>query len=459
LTLGLTGGYVRQLKENTQEQFDMRPIGWGLAAALIVAVLVPAAVLSAPKGADISKAAREQGMKEAPAAVQAAGLTCQVSDARFIGKGTDPKTHIAVTYYEVACGQNEGYILSQTSASTSSFSCIELAPEPGHAAKEGALSCELPGNADPKAQLQPLLAKAGISCTPDKARGIGQTKTNTLIEVACQSGEGYIILASAPIDPAKEVQAQNCLNFDDADTNVKCTLTTKADRLAVADRYAQSANNGCVVKDRRFLGSTKDGADYYEASCQDGKGYIYKVSAGKVAETYGCAQAQGILGGCTLTDTRQATADQAALYTKLAHAAGSTCDVDHYAPFPNRGADEVVEMACKNGTGAIGIFPASGKGQVVDCARAVAIGYKCSLTKDSGYAALTEDLRKFNQKTCQVSNARVMGKTPKGTVMVEVACADGFKGYVIEYSAEPTVTAVGATGCAFAGGCKLPGNV
>ena len=109
--------------------------------------------------------------------------------------------------------------------------------------------------------------------------------------------------------------------------------------------------------------------------------------------------------------------------------------------------------------GGIGIFPASGKGQVLDCGRALAIGYKCSLTKDSGYAALTEDLRKFNQKTCVVSNARVSGKTTKGTILIEVACSDGYKGYMIEYNTTPTVTAVGATGCGFAGGCKLPGNV
>ncbi len=40
---------------------------------------------------------------------------------------------------------------------------------------------------------------------------------------------------------------------------------------------------------------------------------------------------------------------------------------------------------------------------------------------------------------------------------MEVGCSDGLKGYMIEYNQTP-VNAVGATGCAFAGGCKLPGN-
>ena len=128
----------------------------------------------------------------------------------------------------------------------------------------------------------------------------------------------------------------------------------RATRLAVVDRLAQAANNGCVVKDRRFVGSAKDGSDYFEASCQDGKGYIFKATGGQFVQAVGCGQAQGLLGGCTLTDARQATAEQAALYTKLARAAGSNCDVDHYALFPMQGNTEVVELACKDGSGAIG---------------------------------------------------------------------------------------------------------
>ena len=439
----------------------MRPIKWGLAMALCAAVLAPVAVSSAPKGAaPVSDAQRKQGMSEAPAAVQSAGVGCQVSDARFIGKANDPKTKVETSYYEVACGQTMGYILqAPKGGQATAFSCVEMMQAPGQPAKEGALSCALPGNSDPKAQLAPLLAKAGVQCVPEKARGIGQTKTNTFLEVACQGGSGYVLIASSPLDTAKPAEAQNCLNFDDQGGNVKCELSDKATRLAVVDKFAQQANNGCVVKDRRFVGNSKDGSDFFETSCQDGKGYIYKVSNGALAQTWSCAQAQNILGGCTLTDSRQATADQAALYTKLAHNAGSACDVDRYALFPQRGNEEVVELACKDGKGAVGIFPASGKGQVMDCGHALAAGYKCGLSKDPGYAALTDDLKKFGKNSCSVSNARISGKTAKGTVMVEVACADGLKGYVIEFNTAPAISAVGATACAFAGGCQLPGNV
>lgn len=438
----------------------MKPIGWGLAAALFAAVLAPVAVISAPKPeAAVSADQRKQGMAEAPAVAQAAGLSCQVSDARFIGKMADPKTKVTKSFYEVACGQGMGYVMqSQTGGAPVAFSCVEVAPPPGQEAKPGSLTCVLPGNADPKAQLAPALAKAGVQCSPTAARAIGASQTSSVLEVACQGGAGYVLIGSEPFDPSKPVQAQNCLNFDDTAGNVKCTLSDKAARLAVVDQYAKAANNGCVVADRRFIGSAQGGADYYEAKCQDGKGYVYEVAGGTVKQTIGCGAAQGILGGCTLTDARAAASEQAALYTRLAHASGSMCDVDHYANFPNRGNEEVVELSCKNGSGAIGFFDAGGKGTVMDCGHALAAGYKCTLSKDNGYAALTSDLKKFNYKTCQVSNARNAGVTTKGTTMLEVACADGYKGYMIEYNTKPTVAAVGAQGCAFAGGCKLPGN-
>jgi hypothetical protein len=399
-------------------------------------------------------------MAEAPALVQAGGMGCQVSDARFIGKNEDKKAKTTSSYYEVACGQGMGFIIQSISGQTpTAFSCIE-ANTPPEAGKPAALPCALPGNSDPKAALAPMLAKAGVQCVPDKARGIGQSKANTYLEVACQGGAGYVVVASAPLDPNKEVQAQNCLNFDEGQGNIKCTLTDKASRLAMVDRFATEAKNGCAVKDRRYVGASKDGSNFFEASCQDGKGYIYKVDGkGALAQTWDCAKAQGILGGCELTNAREAQSQQAGLYTRLAKAAGSNCDVDRYAVFPAQGTDDIVELVCKDGTGGVGIFKAAGKSQVLDCGHALVAGYKCGLNKaGAGNDALTADLRKFDQKTCVVSNSRLAAKTQKGTILVEVACADGYKGYMLEYNTTPTVTAIGATGCAFTGGCKLPGN-
>jgi len=431
----------------------MRPIRIGLVAAMLAAALVPATVMSASKkDAAVSEASRKQGMAEAPAVVQQMGLSCQVSDARFVGKDGKSKA----SYYEVDCANGPGYVLSAVAGGTgTAFSCFEAnTPVDG---KAPSLPCILPGNVDTKADAATLLAKAGVQCTPTGTRGIGQSKTNTFVEVSCQEGTGYILVASSPLDPAKPIEAQNCLNYDDGQSNVSCTLQDKAARLAVVDKYVAAANNGCAIKDRRYVGATKEGADFFETSCNDGKGYIYKVEKGAVAQTWDCAKAQGILGGCTLTDARVAATEQANLYTKLAKAAGSTCDVDKYAVFPAPQGKDAVELVCKDGSGGVGVFEAGGKGVVYDCAHALVAGYKCGLNKDQGFASLTADLRKFDAKTCTVSDSRLASKTAKGTILLEVACSDGLKGYVIEYKDNP-VTAVGATNCAFAGGCKLKGN-
>jgi hypothetical protein len=433
---------------------------------LVAMAVIPGSAMSqAGKKVDPKKAAAERaaGMAGAPPVLQALGISCQVSDARLVGKTEDKKAKTSTSFYEVACAPGAmGFILQAPSAAApSAFTCIE-ANTPAEAGKPASLPCTLPGNADPKTALAPLFARAKIACAPTQVRGIGQSKTNTYVEAACQEGPGYIVVASAPFDASKDAQVQNCLNFDDTAGNIKCAFGDKASRLAVVDTYAAAAKNNCVVTGRRYIGASKDGATYFESACQDGKGYIYKIATnGALDTTYECAKAQVILGGCELTNAKEAETAQAGLYTKLAKAAGSSCEVEKYALFPPKATtDDIVELACKDGSSVVGNFSAGVKHQVMNCAYALVAGYKCGLgNMTAAYGVYTEDLKKFDQKSCVVSNSRLAAKTTTGNILIEVACADGLKGYVIEYSPAPNVTAVKSTGCAFAGNCKLPGNV
>jgi hypothetical protein len=441
----------------------MRPLGIGLAAALLVAALAPAVVMSATKKPEaVSEAQRKAGMAEAPAVAQAVGITCQVTDARLVGKQVDAKTKISTSYYEIDCDKGLGFILSAPAgAKPTAFTCIEAdTPQPD--GKPSSLPCILPGNLDPKADLAPLLAKAGVTCTPEAARGIGQSSTNTFLEIACQGGQGFVMQAGAPAIPDSPVVANDCLVYDSGDGNIKCTLHDKASRMAVMDQYVTAANNGCVVKDRRFVGLAQSGAAFWEASCQDGKGYIYQVEKGQLSKTFECAKAQGILGGCELTNSKEAETAQAGLYTNLSKKAGFDCAVSKYGPFPSPAGLDVVELACSNRTdGGVGIFAGPGQtSRVVDCARAPMVGYRCSFTKpEDAYKYVTADLKKMGKDSCNVSAVRIIGKTAKGTTYLETACSDGLKGYVLEYNTAPTLEPVTATGCAFTKDCKLPGNV
>jgi len=443
----------------------MRPMRLGLLAALIVAVMAPATAMAqrlpssggggkAGPAPTVSAEQRKQGMADAPALVQAAGLNCQVSDARLAGKtAPDKKTGSAgSSVYEIACGPGSLGFLIQTNgtAAPTVYSCIG-SNYPADMSKP-LTPCILPNNVDLKPAIVALTTKSNAPCEPDRIRAIGQTTSNTLFEVACANGGDYVVSGSVPLDASKPATIVNCLATEN--TSAKCMLTDAATRLAAEDHIAQLADASCQVKDRRYIGLLKDGTEGYEFACNSGKGFIVRVtSKGAVAETLDCAKLGG--GGCTLTDSRAASAEQAALYTRLAKNAGSNCTVSRYAVFPVRGDKEVVELVCGNGNGAVGMFPATGKGTVYDCGHALVAGFRCTLGK-ADYADLTADLRKLDKKDCTVSSVGQPLKAPDGSIRLEVACADGLPGYMIQFTDPQSPKE--AVGCSFAGNCVLPTN-
>lgn len=445
----------------------MRPMRLGLLAALIVAVMAPATAMAQrlPTSgggtkvvpSTISADSRKQGMKDAPAIIQTAGVNCPLSDARLAGAvAADKKTgSLGGKVYEVACGEGSiGFIaMANVTGAPTLLSCV-LNNYPSDMPAVAPNPCILPANLDLRPALVSMAKKAKVPCDPDRIRGIGANATNTFFEVSCPDGAGYVVIgASSPLDASKGATAANCLAYDATDTALKCKLNEPAKRLAAADRFAGMANK-CVVKDRRYIGLLTDNTEGYEFACADGKGYIYKINAaGAVAETLDCAKVAS--GNCTLTDTRAATAEQAGLYTRLAKNAGSNCQVSKYAIFPAAGDKEVVEMVCGDGNGAIGLFPATGKGMVLDCGHALVAGYKCSLGKVD-YAGLTADLRKFDKKECTVSSVGSPLKATTGAIHLEVACSDGLPGYMIEFTDPQTPKDVQA--CTFISNCTLPTN-
>ncbi|MEO7026069.1 MAG: hypothetical protein ABI056_00785 [Caulobacteraceae bacterium] len=432
--------------------------------ALICAIGASAA--AADKAPTVSKEQRQKGMAAAPGLVTAGGLDCQVADARLIGQGKDQKTKEATTLYELACTGNEGLIVQQTGAQPlQAFTCAQ-ANEPGPDGKPSATQCILPGNSDPKAGLVPYIRKAGTGCIPEKIRALGQSPTNVVFEIACQGGAGYILEVSAPPRLDKPATMEPCIGYP-TDGNVSCKLTDRTAQLAVVDKLVTASGKSCTVKNRGYVGATPSGMLIYEAACADGKGFMLEANAdGSLKAAIDCAAADAIGGGCKLTDARQAKTDQDALYTKFAAKAGFQCQVSGYAPLPsNLRGKEVVEISCANRPdGAIGIFGASlsDPAVVYDCAHSEIEGYRCALTKASAaYPTLTADLRKLGKSSCQVSNSRIVGVTAEQHAYVEVACADGLQGYMIEYVVNPLTpksTLVCTEAKGISGGCTLPGN-
>jgi hypothetical protein len=452
----------------------MRPVQIGLVVALVLAALSPSAAWAAkaPATPPVSKEDKAKGMAAAPALVAAAKADCQVSDARRMGESVDPKTKQKTSFYELACGNNEGLVIAQTGDEPPLvFTCLE-AGQPRPDGKPSTTQCVLPENADPKAALTAYIAKTGMPCTLDNVRALGHNAQATLFELVCKDNPGgFILQTSAPPRLDQPVMMNPCIGYSE-EGSVKCTLTDRATQLSMVDRLMAGSGKPCTVKDRAYIGASgKTGDMYFEVACQEGKGYVLEEnSKGALSRAIDCVDADAIAGGCKLTDTRQAKTEQNRLYSQLAKKAGFNCDVSGYAPLPRTPdispRSDVVEITCANRPdGAIAVFPAesSQPATIWDCAHSEMAGYRCSMSKPSAaYAKLSGELASFGKKSCSVSNARFVGITADGRGYNEVACADGLQGYMIEYTTKPQIAMKSVIVCSeakgIAGGCALPGN-
>jgi len=106
----------------------MRTFGIGLAVALILSAVAPQGAWAAPK-ADVTKEQRAKGMAAAPGLVAAGKLDCQVSDARFIGEGSDPKTKFS-TDFALKEGNNAVLVVARESADFSSRRSLVIRRRP-----------------------------------------------------------------------------------------------------------------------------------------------------------------------------------------------------------------------------------------------------------------------------------------------------------------------------------------
>lgn len=410
--------------------------------------------------------ARAKGLADAPVLLKAAGLDCQLADARFIGETGGARGKPKEDFYEVACTGNLGFIIAKASLTdVSAATCLEMA-RPVRRGKPNPLQCSLPGNAVPEVGLLPYVSKVRADCTPAEARFVGHSARQTAFEVACHGGAGYILVTAAPPRLDGPIDAEPCLAMP-AKSVLECKLTTSKAEAEVIDRLAAKSGKNCEIEARAYLGSSADdGANFYEVACSGGKGYIFEQARnGSLAEVTDCARAEHIIpGGCQLTSTSQAKALQAAAYSRMAKAANFACDVSEYAYLPSASdGKEAVELACSNRPdGGIGLVSASGMEPVIDCAYARFFGYRCILSNASAAnVTLTGDLKALGEKNCTVADTRPMGITAERHGFAEVSCAGHLNGYVIEYNLV-SVTPVSVLSCAAAtrigDGCRLPGN-
>jgi hypothetical protein len=452
----------------------MKLIRIGLVAAAVAALAGHAFAAEATK---IDPAKHAQGLKEAPAVVEQLGLNCDVADALFLGNSTDKFNgkEVKSSVYEVACRNGLGYLLSsKPPAPTDFYDCLTIRTAADR--QKGKSSspppvCTLPANADPKQGLQPLLTKAGVTCTLKDARVLGASPSMkvTIFEASCNEGHGYIMTVPNP-GSTRKLAANDCAEA--SLFGAKCQLTTDAQITQGIIEMSKAANQpACQANNARWVVSTQSGDTYYEVACADGKsGYIFQAdSRGAIKNVITCGKAQQIAGGCTLTSADVAKTQEAGLYTQLAKQSGYPCTVTKYQTLGSEAAAtkrEVVEMACAERPGSVwALLPTGSGGQtaVYNCLRAKTISagsFNCQLGPIADtYAALGAQI-KAKGKSCDVTNARVIEgvRTEAGDDFIEVACGGG-EGMVIAYTSAPIETVKDVYSCKEAAGttraCKL----
>ena len=412
----------------------------------------------------------EQSMKDAPPLVLAAGLDCQISDAYLLGVSDEKvngKTYKS-SFYELACGQGSlGYIFKSSPGQDNLFfDCLSLknAAEKAIAAKQKpGNTCNLPANANPAAELQPLLVKSGITCpTVAKAQWLGSSPTDKInvYEASCSDGVGYLLTVPQP-GSTKPLQAIDCAKSDLV--GVSCELTSKDDVAKHIIALSAGANRPTCKPNRArwVVTDPTKGEDYYEIGCADGTtAYMLQTdSKGGFKAAIDCTRATRIAGGCTYMNVNTGSTAEAATYTKLAKQIGYT-DCPTVVKYQSYGAEnggprEIVELACSDKEGGYALVPtgAGQTGEYFNCVRAVGRGLTCHLTSmEATYAKISAQIASRGKTTCQVTGARDVGKDDKGVDYVEVACAPGAPqpALVLQYSRLPQETLAQATTCALA---------
>lgn len=394
---------------------------------------------------------RERGAREAPAAVQAAGLTCTVADAAFVGSSNDTVNGVAVTrnVYEVACQDSLGFVIFQPPAGAGpsvAHDCIVIDASFRAAEAKGqstGLQCRLPGNAQPAQGLRSLVAQTGGTCTIGAARYVGELAQLQALryEITCSEGPGYFIDRPRGQGTPARTSCLAALGSPNA-----CTLTTREQTLASLTPLVAQAQRQCTVANARMVGASREtGSEVVEIGCEPGRpGFFLEIDKqGKFSRTLECGRISNT--PCQFTAPEVAQAAARVQVQERLRTAGSDCTVGELRSVgaEQRSGREIYEVTCTNRPHGAFMALASTtnpKSDVYDCLFAPYFGTTCQLTQESQvYPRLATAMTIRGQNPgCQVRNSRWMGRTDQGENWFELGCADG-RTFVVDYRSDGKV--------------------
>lgn len=241
-----------------------------------------------------------------------------------------------------------------------------------------------------QAGAQAVLTATNTNCQITESKLLGQSAAKeSLYEVSCASGPGYLLLTSTP------PQATDCLVLassaeqarardPNADVGSQCTLPANDNAMAVFTAYAKEAGLTCTVDEGRIIGAKPGGAVVYEIGCAGVDGaQINKAASGW--EIASCLELASAGSTCRFTTAQEQAATVKAM---LVGSDAASCDVTQVRYMGKNANGAFYEAACNGADGLIArVNTENAVQQVYTCAVAQQIGGGCKLTTTAPAAA------------------------------------------------------------------------
>lgn len=230
----------------------------------------------------------------AQTALTATGETCVITNASLISQSETGDA------FEVSCQNGPGFAVI-ASTPPQAFDCVILAGQAdllraGDPNAEVGTLCSLPANQNAEAVMRAYATEAKVPCAVERVGFVGRSpEGDPIYEASCPQSDGFWYSQS----PAGAWKTVECLEVM-KDGGV-CRLTSPQVQAAVLQAHLVGTPAvGCNVQQAAFLGQNANGR-FYEAKCGAGGGLVVRIKDGAAEQTYGCADARNIGGGCTLT--------------------------------------------------------------------------------------------------------------------------------------------------------------
>lgn len=281
---------------------------------------------------------------------RAAGISCRVDDALYMGVTADSKGR-----YEIGCAGADGYWVDVDSAGVATpTSCLTVT------ASDGACIYTTP-----EEQLATIRARfAGADrtdCTIEQGRGVGATPTSEFYEVKCAGGQGYMLRTSLA---GEFERVYPCAEADSIAGGCKLTDLSGLRSSLSERRKAQLAANGviCTSTNEIKIGQERgeDGREVVEFACAErptGVVAFLPAQGNDDVSIQDCIAAtqRGVTCQATPVETLRAT------LSASIKAGGTECTVSQFKSKGSlgEGVGDSVEVKCEDGSGYLVDVPAN----------------------------------------------------------------------------------------------------